>query len=123
MRTLLLLAAFCFATLAAPSTALAKILPMQDLGDISGVLSTQLHVPAGGDFDCSAIGEPPYAIAYWKAAGNYAAGSALLKKGATGWTVVKMSKTSLKDAAVLQGLGVPAKTAQALVADLNKAGQ
>ena len=123
MRTLLLLAAFCVATLAGPGTALAKIVPMADLGDISGVLADRLHVPSGGDFDCSAIGEPPYVIAYWKAAGNYSAGSALLKKSATGWTIVKMSKTSLKDATVLQGLGVPSATAQSLVADLNKAGQ
>jgi hypothetical protein len=123
MRTLLLLAALCFATLAAPSTALAKIVPMADLGDISGVLANRLHVPSGGDFDCSAIGEPPYVIAYWKASSNYAGGTALLKKSATAWTVVKMSKSSLKDAKLLQGLGVPAKTAQALVADLDKAGQ
>jgi hypothetical protein len=123
MRTLLFLAAFCVATLAAPSGALAKIVPMADLGDISGVLADRLHVPAGGDFDCSAVGEPPYAVAYWKAASSYSAGSALLKKSTMGWTIVKMSKTSLKDASVLSNLGVPAKTAQALVADLNKAGQ
>jgi hypothetical protein len=122
MRTLLLLAAFCVASLA-PMSALAKIVPMADLGDISGVLADRLHVPAGGEFDCSAVGEPPYAIAYWKAASSYPAGTALLKKGDVAWTIVKMSKSSLKNVALLQSLGVPAKTANALVADLNKAGQ
>jgi hypothetical protein len=123
MRTLLLLAAFCTAIVTVPGSALAKIVPMADLGDISGVLSDRLHIPSGGEFDCSAVGEPPYAIAYWKATSSYAAGSALLKKSTVDWTIVKMSKTSLKDVTGLTGLGVPAKTAQALVADLNKAGQ
>ena len=120
MRTLLLLAAFCFVTLAAPSTALAKIVPMADAGEISGVVGDKLHAD---DFDCSMVGEPPYAVVYWKAAKGYEAGTALVKKTQTGWQLVKMSKASLKDAAVLQSLGVPAKSAQALVADLNKAGQ
>ncbi len=111
------------AMVAVPPSALAKIVPMADLGDISGVLSDRLHVPSGGEFDGSAVGEPPYAIAYWKATSSYSAGSALLKKSTMEWTIVKMSKTSLKDASVLTGLGVPAKTAQTLVADLTRAGQ
>jgi hypothetical protein len=123
MRTLLLLAAFCTGIATVPGSALAKIVPMADLGDISGVLSDRLHVPSGGEFDCSAVGEPPYAIAYWKATSSYAAGSALLKKSTMEWTIVKMSKTSLKDASALMSLGVPAKSAQALVADLTRAGQ
>ena len=123
MRTLLLLATFCVVILAAPPSARAKIVSMADLGDISGVLADRLHVPAGGEFDCSGVGEPPYVVAYWKAASGYSAGSALLKKSEMQWTIVKMSKTSLKDAAQLQSLGVPAKISQALVADLTRAGQ
>lgn len=120
MRTLFLLAAFCVATLAASGSALAKVVPMAEAGEISGVVGDKLHAD---DFNCSMVGEPPYAVVYWKAGNGYAPGSALVKKSELGWQVVKMSKSSLKDAATLQSLGVPASTAQKLVADLNKAGQ
>lgn len=119
MRTLLLLAAFCAAAFLVQGSARAKVVPMADAGDISGVVGDKLHAD---DFNCSMVGEMPYAVAYWKATSTYPAGSALVKKTSLGWTIVKMSKNTLKDPALLQSLGVPAKTAQALVADLNRAG-
>lgn len=120
MRTLLLLAALCVAILAAPGSALAKLVPMADAGEISGVVGDKLHAD---DFNCSMVGEPPYAVVYWKAGKGYAPGNALVEKTHLGWQLIELSKTSLKDAAALQGLGVPVKTAQALVADLNNVGQ
>jgi hypothetical protein len=41
-----------------------------------------------------------------------------LKKGTAGWTIVKITTGSLKTAGVLESLGVPATTAQALIRDL-----
>lgn len=82
---------------------------------IAAAVQHRLHVD---DLDASMFQEKPYAVAYWSAADNHGAGEALLKKGGTTWTVVKMTTGSLKDEAALEKLGVPSATAQALVKDL-----
>lgn len=82
---------------------------------IAAAVQHRLHVD---DLDASMFQEKPYAVAYWSAADGHGAGEALLKKSGTTWTVVKMTTGSLKNAAALEGLGVPSTTAEALVKDL-----
>lgn len=76
------------------------------------------HKLAVKDFTTSMFEEKPYAVAFWDADSGYAAGEALLKKTKDDWVVIKMTTGSLKDAALLESLGVPAATAQAFVHDL-----
>jgi hypothetical protein len=82
---------------------------------IAAAVQHRLHVD---DLDASMFQEKPYVVAYWGAAEGHGAGEALLKKSGTTWTVVKMTTGSLKSDDVLERLGVPSATAEALVKDL-----
>jgi hypothetical protein len=70
------------------------------------------------DLDASMFQEKPYAVAFWSASDGHGPGEALLIKSGTTWAIAKMTTGSLKNAAMLEGLGVPSATAEALVKDL-----
>ena len=93
----------------------AAPLSADDAIAITAAVQDRLHVD---DLDASMFQEKPYVVAYWSAATGHGAGEALLKKSGGSWTIVKMTAGSLKSASVLEGFGVPAATAQALVNDL-----
>jgi hypothetical protein len=86
---------------------------------VSGIVQDRLNAT---DINVQMVGEKPYAIAYWSAGKNYAAGEALTKKSKSGWTIVKMTNGNFTGSS-LQTLGVPASTSKLLVADLKRAGR
>jgi hypothetical protein len=89
---------------------------------VTEVVQDHLHAK---DMSTYLFQEKNYIVATWDAAGGHAAGSALAKQtpGETlsGWTIVRYTAGSLADATLLESLGVPAATAQALVKDLDRA--
>jgi hypothetical protein len=105
----------CAAAVLAIALVAAAPLSEDDAVAISAAVQHRLRVD---DLDASIFQEKPYAVAYWGAADGHGAGEALLIKSGTGWTIVKMTTGSLKNTALLEGLGVPSATAQALVKDL-----
>jgi hypothetical protein len=88
-----------------------------DAVNVTEIVQHQLKV---SDLDASMAYEKPFVVVFWDANSAHGAGQALLKKSGTGWELVKMTTGSLKDAALLEKLGVPAATAQALVKDLTQ---
>lgn len=89
-----------------------------DAVNATAVVQHQLNV---ADLDASMAYEKPYAVVFWGASREHGAGEALLKAAPNhAWTLVKITAGSLKDAALLQSLGVPAATARALVSDLTQ---
>jgi len=89
-----------------------------DAVNATAVVQHQLRVD---DLDASMAYEKPYIVVFWGASNEHGAGQALLKDaGNHSWTLVKMTTGSLKDVALLQRLGVPPKTAQALFNDLTQ---
>jgi hypothetical protein len=108
----------CLALMCA-SPALAAILGPDDALAVSGIVQQRLKA---ADISVSMVSEPPYGVAYWKAGTGYSAGQALVKKSKSGWTIVSLSNIKFNHLS-LQQLGVPQKTAEALVADLKVAGQ
>lgn len=105
---------------AAGALALVAAMPIAetDAVNATAVVQHQLRV---ADLDASMAYEKPYMVVFWNASNEHGAGQALLKGGPNhAWTLVKMTTGSLKDAALLQSLGVPAATAQALVKDLTQ---
>ncbi len=105
--------------LACAAPAAAEILGPDDAVAVSGIVQDRLNAT---DINVKMVGEKPYAIAYWSAGRNYAAGEALTKKGKGGWTIVKLTNGTFTDSA-LHALGVPEPTSKALVADLKRAEQ
>lgn len=106
----------CAAAVLVIALVAAAPLSEDDAVAISVAVQHRLRVD---DLDASIFQEKPYAVAYWEGAGDgHGAGEALLIKSGTGWTIVKMTTGSLKNAALLESLGVPPATAQALVKDL-----
>lgn len=96
----------------------AMPIPESDAVNATEVVQHQLKVD---DLDTSLAYEKPYAVLFWDAGSGHDAGEALLKMGPNhSWAIVKMTTGSLKDAALLQSLGVPASTANALVKDLTQ---
>jgi hypothetical protein len=96
----------------------AMPISQSDAVNASEVVQHQLKVD---DLDASMAYEKPYMVMFWSASNEHGAGQALLKAGPNhAWTLVKMTTGSLKDAALLQSLGVPAATASALVKDLTQ---
>lgn len=81
---------------------------------VSGAVQDRLKA---ADINVRIVEEKPYAIAFWSAGKNYAAGEALAKKEKSGWTIVKITGAKFTDSMLL-ALGVPDSTAKALVADL-----
>ena len=97
----------------------AEILGPDDAVAVSGIVQDRLNAT---DINVKMVGEKPYAIAYWSAGKNYAAGEALAKKSKSGWTIVKMTNGKFTGSALV-ALGVPQSTSKALEADLKLAGQ
>lgn len=110
---------FRLAVLASSLALLAAMpVPESDAVNATAVVQHQLKV---ADLDASMAYEKPYMVVFWDASNEHAAGQALLKGSANhAWTLVKMTTGSLKDAALLQSLGVPTATAHALVNDLTQ---
>ena len=107
------------ALLSGPATAVAGILPMTDAMAVSDVVHAR--VPHSDDFDISMVAEGSYAIAYWQAENGHGAGTALLKKSAGDWHLIKMQGSAFANAQALSALGVPVAQANALIADVAKA--
>lgn len=118
-RTFMRIFAVVALLLACAAPAAAEILGPDDAVAVSGIVQDRLSAT---DIDVKMVGEKPYAIAYWSAGRNYAAGEALTKKGKSGWTIVKLTNGKFTDSA-LRALGVPEPTSKALVADLKRAAQ
>ena len=100
--------------------ALVAAMPISesDVVDVAAAVQHQLHV---ADLDASMAYEKPYVVAFWSAGDGHAAGEALLARlGQGNWKILKITTGSLRDAALLQSLGVPAATAKALVKDLTE---
>ena len=97
--------------------AAAAILGESDAVAVSEIVQDRLKAT---DINVHIVAEKPYAIAFWSAGGNYAAGEALTKKGKDGWTIVKVTSGKFT-ASALQALGIAESTAKALVADLKVA--
>ena len=117
MRTRIL-AVLALVAILWPGVAAAKVLPMTDAMAVMDVVHE--HLAHSDDLDISLVSEGVYAIAFWKAANGHPGGSSLLKKVASNWQLVKMQSTQFTAATELQGLGVPATQAKALIADLHK---
>jgi len=107
------------AALLAPCAVIAKPLPMTDAMAVIDVVHA--HLAHSDDLDISIVSESIYAITFWKPANGHSGGSALLKKSAGNWQLVKMQSTQFTNAAQLQALGVPAVQSNALIADLHRA--
>lgn len=106
------------ALMSAASLIAAMPIPQSDAVNATEVVQHQLKVD---DLDASMAYEKPYVVVFWGASNEHGAGQALLKGGPNhSWTLVKMTTGSLKDAALLQSLGVPAATAHALFKDLTQ---
>lgn len=113
MRTITLAVALAFVPLLG-----AMQVPEADAVNASEVVQHQLKV---ADLDASMAYEKPYMVMFWDASSEHGAGQALLKAGPNhSWTIVKMTTGSFKNAALLQSLGVPEATANALVKDLTQ---
>jgi len=110
------LAALMMASIA---PAAAEILGPDDAVAVSGLVQERLNAT---DIDVKMVGEKPYAIAYWSAGRNYAAGEALTKKSKSGWTIVKVTNGKFTESA-LHALGVPEPTSKVLMGDLKRAAQ
>jgi hypothetical protein len=115
MRTIAVLAL----ALICVSPASAKILGEQDAVAVSGIVQERVKA---SDISVNMIAELPYAVAYWKAGTGFSAGQALVKKNASGWTIVSLSNIKF-NVLSLEQLSVPKATAQALVKDLKVVGQ
>ena len=103
-----------------PIQALAAILPESDAVAVSQLVQDRLKA---NDLSVSFVSEGKFAIAFWKAADGHAAGEALARKNADGWTIVRQTSGTFKNARTLENLGVPTVQAKALVSDLVRVGQ
>ncbi|HYL27719.1 MAG TPA: hypothetical protein VEW74_07775 [Candidatus Nitrosotalea sp.] len=103
--------------LACVLAAVAAIPNPDDAIAISGIIQDRLHAT---DISVKMVQEKAYAIAYWSAGDGYGAGEALIKKTKSNWSIVEIT-TGKFTASRLEGLGVPAATAEALSADLKVA--
>ncbi len=116
-RTLMRIFAVISLVLACVMPAAAAIPGPDDAVAVSGIVQDRLNAT---DINVKMVEEKPYAIAFWSAGKNYAAGEALAKKEKSGWAIVKISSEKFSNP-TLVALGVPESTAKALVADLNLA--
>ncbi|MBV8583331.1 MAG: hypothetical protein JO241_04980 [Candidatus Eremiobacteraeota bacterium] len=96
--------------------AFADELSMQDAFSVLDVVHAA--VPYHEDLDINLAGEGSYAVAFWLPAHGHAAGTALLEKSGTKWSLIKLLSTGVHDAATLEAFGVPASEAKKLVADM-----
>ena len=110
------LAALLFCAPALCATAVACPHPSEaDAVAVSGLIQSRLKV---ADFTTDMCQEKNYIVLQWHAGEGYGPGQALTKKAGANWSIVRMTAGSLKDVALLESLGVPASTAQALANDL-----
>jgi hypothetical protein len=82
---------------------------------VTGLVQDRLKVD---DFSADMCQESNYIVLQWNAGKGYHAGQALTKKTGSSWAIVRMTNGSLKSVALLESLGVPAATAQALSTDI-----
>lgn len=107
----------------AAAVAFVPLLAAMPIAETDAVNATAVvqHELKVDDLDASMAYEKPYMVVFWGASDEHKAGQALLKAGPNhAWTLVKMTTGSLKDAALLESLGVPAATSRALVNDLTQ---
>ena len=100
--------------------ALVAAMPISesDVVSVAAAVQHQLHV---ADLDASMAYEKPYVVAFWSEADGHGPGEALLQRVGPGdWKVLKLTTGSLKNAALLESLGVSAAIAKALVNDLTQ---
>lgn len=101
--------------LCATSSAACRHPSEADAVAASGLVQERLKV---ADFTTDLCQEKNYIVMEWQRGEGYGPGQALAKKTGSNWTIVRMTTGSLKDVALLESLGVPAATAQALAKDI-----